>query len=204
MVFECFQKQTYPNKELVLIGGNCAPPFLPQEVRYLETGEASIGEKLNLGVKNSSANFFCKWDDDDWRSSNFIFQLIDPILQNPNTVSFVSSHLLLNLKEWKLYDMKNTISGGSVCFDRKAWETRPFLDVSMGEDMAFYLNRDKISHIAPNPRNYVLIRHGQNTWKTWLNGKTVEKVAQETGTLVPGGPESFLNKVELEFYKSLR
>jgi glycosyltransferase involved in cell wall biosynthesis len=204
MILECFETQTYPNKELILIGTNCRPPYLPPNVRYLEAGDSSIGEKLNLGVKKSEANFFCKWDDDDWYSPEFIKQLIGPLIKNPNTVSFVDSHLVLDLKEWALYDMSYTIGGGTICFDRKAWETRNFPDLSFGEDQAFYLNRDQIRRVTPTPRNYVLVRHGQNTWKTWSDGKTVEQVAKENGKLVPGGPESFFSKTELEFYQSLR
>ena len=204
MALECFERQDYPNKELVLIGGNCRPPYLPPDIKYLEAGEVSIGEKLNLGVKNSSANFFCKWDDDDWRSPKFLSQLISPLFQKPGTVSFVDSHLVLDLKDWALYDMEYTIGGGTICFDRKAWETRNFPDLSFGEDQAFYFNRDQVARITPNPANYVLVRHGQNTWETWSDGKTVEQVAKEKGRLVPGGPESFFNKAELEFYQSLR
>jgi len=187
-----------------MVGGDLNLPHLPKGIRYLETGEASIGQKLNLGVKNSSANFFCKWDDDDWYSPKFLSQLIDPIYQKPGTISFVDSHLVLDLKEWALYDMEYTIGGGTICFDRKAWETKPFKDLSFGEDQDFYLNRNQIVRVTPSPRNYVLVRHGKNTWKTWSDGKTVEQVAKEKGTLVPGGPESFFNKLELEFYQSLR
>jgi hypothetical protein len=204
-VFEDFAKQTYPNKELFLLDEESYERPLPEGIKHiLLDSSKTIGAKLNLGVELSKANYFHKWDDDDRYSPSFLEKSITPLFRSSGIVSFVDHHLLFNLNEWTLYDLPYTIGGGTICFDRQAWDERPFPNLSFGEDQDFYLNRRKALRITPIPNNYVLVRHGQNTWKTWENGKTVEQVAKDRGNLIPGGPESFFSKEDLEFYQKFR
>ena len=205
-MFRSFNNDIWPNKEIILIGEGESKSPIPENVKYIETPlGTSIGKKLNIGVKFSSANYFQKRDDDDWYSPNFLSTTIKPLLSCPKLVSIAGRHITFLVKEWELYEMPlPTLGGGTICFDRSSWEQKKFKDLSFGEDQDFINNREKISLITPNPLNYVLIRHGNNTWKTWSNGKTVEEVAKTTGTLIPGGPESFFSKDDLNFYQSLR
>ena len=206
-MLRCFQNQTWSNKKLVLIDEEKYPGYLPPNVDHIVVAKSTtIGEKLNIGVEASRhVNYFHKWDDDDWYLPDFLTSLINPLLCHPNTISMVNRHLTFLVKEWKLYTMPlPTLGGGTICFDHGVWKQRKFKDLSFGEDQDFYLNRDSIITLTPNPLNYVLVRHGSNTWKTWSNNKTVEEVAKTTGTLVPYGPEGFFPKEDLTFYQGLR
>jgi hypothetical protein len=205
MTFQCFQKQTWPNKELILIDEAPPPRDFPLWAKHIQVpSNTSIGKKLNIGVEKSSANFFHKKDDDDYFSPSFLETLIAPIFTYPGTISLVDSHLIFLLQKWEMYQMQYTLGGGSICFDRKAWEQRKFKNLSFGEDQDFYLQRPSLMRITPTPSNYVLVRHTQNTWKTWSDGKTVEQVAHDRGQFVAEGPEGFFDKGDLDFYRNLR
>ena len=206
IMFRCFQRQTWIDKKMILIDEEQFPGYLPTNVDHLVVAPGtSIGEKLNIGVESSHSKFFHKWDDDDWYSSAFLTTLINPLLNRPRTISLVDQHLVLMTKEWKMYTTSfPTLGGGTICFDRKAWEQRKFKDLSLGEDQDFILNRNSLMRVTPNPLNYVLVRHGNNTWKTWSNGKTVEETARTKGALLPGGPESYFPQEDLVFYRSIK
>lgn len=205
-MFRCFQSQKWKNKRLVLIDEENPPGPLPSNVDHIVVAKGtSIGEKLNVGVEASHTDYFHKWDDDDWYAPDFLTTLLNPLLIHPKTISIVNRHLVLLVKEWKMYAMPfPTLGGGTICFDYNVWKQRGFKDLSFGEDQDFYLNRNSVITLTPNPLNYVLVRHGSNTWKTWSNNKTVEEVAETTGTLLPAGPEMFFSKEDLAFYQGLR
>ena len=205
-IFRCFERQTWPNKHMILIDEDIFPSKLPPGIEHLVvTKGTSIGEKLNVGVETSCANYFHKWDDDDWYSSDFLKTLISPLLNRPQVFSIVDKHLTFLVKEWKMYSMPfPTLGGGTICFDRKVWEQRKFKDLSLGEDQDFIVNRNGIMRISPDPLNYVLVRHGANTWKTWSNGKTVEEITKAVGVLQPEGPERLFSPEDLSFYQKLR
>ena len=205
-IFRCFAKQTWPNKHMVLIDEKPYSLKLPSEVEHLVVAKGtSIGEKLNIGVEASNANHFHKWDDDDWYNPDFLETLVKPLLNRSQVISIVDRHLTFLVKEWKMYSMPfPTLGGGTICFDRKVWKQRKFKDLSLGEDQDFILNRNGMMRVTPNPLNYVLVRHGTNTWKTWSNGKTVEETARAVGTLLPEGPEKLFPPEYLNFYQTLR
>ena len=206
-LFRCFQNQTWTEKEMILVDeDHISPKNLPSSIRHIVVPKnISIGHKLNIGVENSRASFFHKCDDDDWYHPNFLTDLITPLLTNSSAISLVDSHLVFLVKDWKLYTTPyGTLGGGTICFGRKAWNQRPFRDLSLGEDMDFIINRKKIARITPDPLNYILVRHSNNTWKTWSNGHSVEDVTKSTGTLLSDGPEGFFSSEDLHFYQKLR
>lgn len=205
IVFRCFQNQIWPNKELLLI--NEEKEILPPGVRQIIVPEnTSIGEKLNIGVENSKANFFHKWDDDDWYGPQFLERLIRPFFSKQiGVLSLLGSHLVFLLDDWELRATgAGTLGGGTICFDRKAWEERKFEPISFGEDSRFYENRDKLYCISDCPLNYVLVRHYNNTWAKWSDGKSVENIFLERGEPLIGGPEKFFPLEDLKVYQQIR
>jgi len=206
IMFRCFQGQTCPDRKMVLIDEEGFPGSLPTGVEHLVVSPGtSIGQKLNIGIESTRSSFFHKWDDDDWYRSGFLETLIAPLLKTPSAVSLVDRHLVFLVRDWKLYvTPPGTLGGGSICFGREAWDRRHFPDRSLGEDLDFIVDRERLARITPDPLNYILVRHASNTWKSWSNGRSVECVAESTGTLLPGGPENLLSPDDLDFYRKLR
>jgi O-antigen biosynthesis protein len=205
-LFRYFRGQSWTNKKMLLIDEERFSGDLPPNVDHLVVNRGtSIGEKLNIGVESSSsADFFHKWDDDDGYRSNFLEDLVDPLLGRKGVLSIVDKHLVFLIKAWRMYVTQfPTLGGGTICFDRELWKQRKFKDLSLGEDQDFLLDRRSVVRVTPSLLNYVLVRHEKNTWKTWSSGKTVEDVVEETGTFLPGGPGAVFSEEDLRFYRSL-
>jgi hypothetical protein len=208
MMFRCFQRQQWESKELILIDE--APPSLelPSSVRHIEVPKNTpIGTKLNIGVEASSANYFHKWDDDDWYHRDFLKTSISPLLLRSPSCSVLTVHLAFLLKVWKLYYMPRSLfTGGSICFDRASWQRKKFMDASLAEDYTFIQDRFGIDLIRLQPdvlATYVIVRHEGNTWTTW-DGLPVERITETVGKLLPEGPEKFFPPDDLIFYQKLR
>src|SRR5947208_4146282 len=66
-----FLRQTWPNKELVIVddGDEDLGRELPvdRRIRYIQMPrKLSIGEKRNLAIEASQGTLLAHWDDDDW------------------------------------------------------------------------------------------------------------------------------------------
>jgi len=204
MMFKCFEHQDWPNKRMVLLDDEETAEKLPRNVEHVVVKSATIGRKLNVGVAQSVADFYHKWDDDDWYASNFLGSMVNPIRNVAGGVSVVLRHSIFLVRDWELYSMYPCMGGGSICFDKASWEEKKFEEVSLGEDQDFILGRTRFQTVLPQSDNYVLVRHGGNTWKRWSHGATVETEAKSRGVPIPGGPEGFFSAEDLKFYRSLR
>ncbi|WP_171239801.1 glycosyltransferase family A protein [Ruegeria sp. HKCCA5491] len=78
---ETFRKQTWPNKELILIFNSTSiPEDLPEmnenEQLFAMPEAANIGECLNRGIEYSSGRYWVKMDDDDFYSATYIEETV--------------------------------------------------------------------------------------------------------------------------------
>jgi hypothetical protein len=204
-MFKCFEKQDWTNKNMILLDDEETTEKLPDNIKHVVVKNATIGQKLNIGVELSNSNYYHKWDDDDRYGPDFLTTVISPLLGRSEIISWMDTHFIFLVDSWKLYKAAfATLGGGTICFDREAWKQRQFKDISYGEDQDFLMGRSKILRVNSNPSSYILVRHGHNTWKTWSHGGTVEAVTTNIGTLLLEGPEGFFPPKDLEFYHSLQ
>lgn len=70
VAMECFKKQTYPNKELLIINHGEESLFdgddRVRELRVKKRESATVGDLRNLGLIHASGQYIVNWDDDDW------------------------------------------------------------------------------------------------------------------------------------------
>lgn len=69
---ECFRRQTWPNRELVIVCGapdSEVPGFLATlgdpTIRYVTAAPCALGELRNVSVEAARGTLLCQWDDDD-------------------------------------------------------------------------------------------------------------------------------------------
>ena len=69
---ECFHRQSYENRELVILCdrpgsaiGALAARLGDPGIRYIETARATLGELRNTSVAHARGSLLCQWDDDD-------------------------------------------------------------------------------------------------------------------------------------------
>ena len=176
-VVKCFQSQTYENKELVLVYRSTdedTKAFVnsldddrikPVEVIYQD--DTTLGDVRNISIAESTGDYICIWDDDDWYHSERIAAQMNAITTSGKQAS-VLFYILM-------YDKKN---GVSYMSPRHTWEqtllcSKELLSqhgieypaLNRGEDAVFVKQLIELNAIVPvvNPELYVYCYNAQNT-----------------------------------------
>jgi len=142
---DCFLKQTYPNKELIILGDNdeCIGLELCSAwpVRYVIDERKPIGTKRNRCCELAQGEIICHFDDDDWSSPDRIaFQVAE--LQNSSKPATGFNELyfwdtIAKVARRYRASVKGYVCGTTLCYLKSFWETHRFNDVDHGEDNSF-------------------------------------------------------------------
>lgn len=184
---QCFARQTYPDRELIVIDDSDTPSFEHFEgqanVRYFYSAERkSIGEKRNLAVERATGDYFICWDDDDWYGQNRIRYQLDPILAGSCDATALCTGYILDLGKGQFWRkprpvkpgeslFQQGVNWGTIAWSRQAQDraaAQRFPHTSLAEDLAF--RNELVRHGArvrcmENQDCYVYVRHSSNTWQ---------------------------------------
>jgi len=146
---ECFNRQTWENKELVIVAdADCDLELMrrlgPDAVIVMCEGKPVIGTKRNIGCEHSTGSYIAVWDDDDHSAPTRIAFQHEVLQQTKKSVcSFMQIPFVNEKGEWYL-SLPHGIGpnakvgiGSSLFFSRDWWESHKFLDVMCGEDGDF-------------------------------------------------------------------
>jgi glycosyltransferase involved in cell wall biosynthesis len=208
----CFAAQTYARRELVVVDDGETPVGRfcrgMEGVKYIRLLRPTpLGSKLNIGIENSSGSILQKIDDDDYYAPGFLETSVTRIRRSRSrrAIAGWDSFLIMLAGSPELYfSGRGWLAGGTLCFRRELWEMAPFRDIGIGED-SFFL-RDH-----PGPRisirkheQYILLRHGRNTWKRLWDRTPVEKFARSLDVYPKGIDEIVADAQAARFYTRLK
>lgn len=173
----CFQRQSYPHKELIIVyeEGDMASHKLAMSIQsetirpVLITNQPklTLGQLRNIAVDVCKGDYFCQWDDDDWYHPLRIELQWQAIRRSNKPASA--------LTYWLMFD---TLTGDAYCSHHRIWEgsilcktdiartTIRYPDFEKGEDNLFIhqlYTTYGICHL-PLPFLYVYTYNGHNTW----------------------------------------
>jgi glycosyltransferase involved in cell wall biosynthesis len=153
---ECFRKQTYENKRLLIWDTSGAPVtyshMLPENEWLVEdVPDYSIGELRNRAASWAlNVEVLVHWDDDDWSHPNRITEQVAFLQASGadcvgyNEMLFARSNAGMGQEAWLYsYSVPKPTLGTSLCYWRKTWERKPFNlklpnnSQSTGEDWDF-------------------------------------------------------------------
>ncbi|MES2393496.1 MAG: LuxR C-terminal-related transcriptional regulator [Acidobacteriota bacterium] len=178
----CFRAQTYENKRLLIWESGERPAcrqYCVEDPRidYCFTSgypPASVGSLRNDANYRAHADILIHFDSDDLSHPNRIAEQV-ALLQSSgadcvgyNEALFCTSyhHALIQDNEAYLYRNPNPsyAIGASLAYWRRTWQSKPFPDVSNGEDTVWLsgLKVCGVSGMEPDPRLICRI-HGKNT-----------------------------------------
>lgn len=169
---ECFQRQTYANRELLVVLDDPDCPLIayldglgdPRIRWLLSAGQRPLGALRNLAVEQARGEYVCQWDDDDLYSPDRIAVQM-AVLKSTGFVACV-------LRRWTLWwpeAAKLALSGvrcweGSILALKQALPPYPAL--RRGEDTLML--EKLIAHHGllslDAPELYLYIHHGNNTF----------------------------------------
>lgn len=220
----CYQHQTYPQRELIVVDDGEEFPAEPARVaavggRLIRVKPGTpLGTKLNDGVEAAEGRLCQKMDDDDWYAPQFLETMVSTLVASWQgvcrpTLAFLMPFLFFDVAQWEVRrSIQVNIPGATLLFGRDDWEARRFRPVRRDEDVWFLLDQTRAG-VAPlpvqAPELFLAVRHrgaGPNrghTWRYQTGGEVLERYLTRR-PLHESGPESLLPEWVLAEYRELR
>jgi glycosyltransferase involved in cell wall biosynthesis len=220
----CYQHQTYPQRELVVVDDGI---IFPADAALVEAAGGRLirvdagtplGAKLNRGVSEARGYLCQKMDDDDWYGPLFLETMVSALLTRSEAVctpalAFLMPFLFFDVARWKVRrSFDNNLPGATLLFAREDWQERPFRALRRDEDAWFLLDQVR-SGLSACPvhglETYLAVRHWGHaldrghTWTRQWNGQLLEDHLRER-PLYTKRPEALLPPWALAFYRDLR
>jgi O-antigen biosynthesis protein len=193
-----FQRQDYPNRELIVVddGGGQPPPLADPRIRYLRPSRRlSIGAKRNLACRAARGEIIAQWDDDDWYGPGRLGAQATPLLRGRADLSALPASIFFDLDHWEFWTCTaafhrlifvHDVQGGTLMFRRSLWRRQAlYPDTSLAED-ADLLKRAmrggaRLARVDDEGL-YLYVRHAANTWSfrcgSYLNPGAWQRVAE--------------------------
>jgi len=199
---DCFNAQTYSNKELVLVVESDDQATLAlladqgssarrDDVR-IHTVSASpkltLGELRNISIDVCNGEYFCQWDDDDWYHRERIATQMEGLAKSHQSASILTYWFMFDTGTQQAYLSPNRLWEGSILCRKSA------LDASLRypalprmEDTVFVNALAARVGIFPQvaPSLYIYEVHESNTW----NGKHFKLLLSVSQALPPAVSE---------------
>lgn len=180
----CYQAQTYPNRELLIVAsGEDVRRLIPSDesIRYLHlAGKPEIGAARNIGCQHARGAIIAHWDDDDYCAPARLRDQADRLRASGKQVTGYKSMRFTDGRKWWLYDGKADYAlGTSLMYHRAWWQANPFEPMQVGEDNEFVFRarvRGQLVTADANDLLYATIHH-DNTSPRQLRGKAWREIA---------------------------
>lgn len=155
---DCFESQTWPNKELVMLD---------------EAG--TVGAKRNRCISLSRGEIIMHWDDDDWSAPGRMADQVNRLIVMDAEITGYHTMLFEDEqgRRWRYHSATPFYAlGTSLCYRKRFWRHRPFVCISQGEDNAFIQG---VRVLSVDAGELMIARiHGGNTCR-----KAVEKSSKQ-------------------------
>lgn len=169
----CFQRQSYPDRELVVVNDaedgtrEYVAALRDERIVYVrpEQVDVRLGELRNVALAHARGKYVAQWDDDDWHHPDRLAEQVahleeagaDICLLRRWTLAWPERNLFLRSKRrpWE----------GTMVARRERLPT--YEAVSHGEDSAFVeacRRRGQKVCLLDRPELYLYVVHGRNTY----------------------------------------
>lgn len=188
---DCWLKQTYQNRELVILDDGEEPieDLLPEDnrIRYVfEQRRRVTGDKRNRICELARGEVICHWDDDDWSAPDRISFQVAILWQTGKPVTGFGVLLFWDVVHERAVRYRahvpGYVCGTSLCYERAFWQMRRFREKHEASDNDFVY--PILKQIAPSndPTHMVARIHGCH--HTSRKSSISEMVAREA---IPAG-----------------
>ena len=184
---ECFNSQTYPNKELILVTDerniylDTLESLAGGNIKLVKAPRGSvIGKLRNLSVDNANGDYIATWDDDDISFEDRLTEQYKAIIQSGKEVCYLTNTLIKD-------HIDNTVglSRKGMCVDctmlaRKSSFPRyndkaSYPNVEDVPVKKHYLDKKQVVWLN-KPHLYVYNIHGRNTCDYRIQKKWIDKI----------------------------
>jgi glycosyltransferase involved in cell wall biosynthesis len=178
-----FQRQDYPNLELIIIDASAETELapLPDDPRIRRERIAhgsSIGAMRNRACELARGEVIVHWDDDDWYAAGRISAQVRPILEGRADITGLTDTRFFELHTWRFWRTAphlhrrlfvQDVHGGTLAFRRSLWGARcRYPELSLAED-AWFLHQAVAAGArltrVPGAELFIYLRHAGNAWR---------------------------------------
>lgn len=214
----CFNHQTYPNRELIVVDDGDVPidehavAAVGGRVLRLPPG-TPLGDKLNHGIQYARGTLIQRMDDDDWYATDFMHRLVNVVLDQRlvlcrPVIAGMVQRLFFDIAAWNIRRSRSReVTGMTFLFHRADWAECPFRPITRGEDTWFvadHIRMRGINTAIAAGESVIVIRHGQHTWTHVVYGPTVEDRMQAEWPRHDQEPEDMFSEWALARYRAIR
>jgi glycosyltransferase involved in cell wall biosynthesis len=147
-----FQRQDYPNRELIVVDDGEDPVADLVEgtphIRYLRlNGRRTVGEKRNIACREARGDYLLHWDDDDWMAARRIRVQLEALREARADVCGLDRLLYYDPEAELAWEYvypgrrRRWVAGNTLCYTRALWLRNPFINAQIGEDTRFLRSR---------------------------------------------------------------
>jgi O-antigen biosynthesis protein len=189
---DCFQRQDYPNRELIVVDDGTEPiedlTRIADNIRYVRVPRRmSIGAKRNLACQHARGEIVAHWDDDDWYAPDRLRYQVAPIIAGAADLTGLENALVLELPDGKFWTTDarlhqrmfvGNVHGGTLVYRKELWtQGLRYPEVNLAED-AWLVHRatrngKRLLRLA-NPGVFVYVRHKTNAWREFAPGSFID------------------------------
>ena len=212
LALACFRRQTYRNRELIVVddGTESIADLVRDEpgVRYYRlSGRLRIGAKRNRACAEARGELIAHWDDDDWYAPDRLARQAAPILRGDADITGLENRFVLQMPDRRFWTVEphlhrsmfvGDVHGGTLVFRRAIWAAGVlYPEVDLAEDARFLqlatgAGRRLVK--LENDGSFVYLRHSKNAWR-FEAGSFLDPGGWRHGT----APNGFTNET-LEAY----
>lgn len=173
LAVECFRRQTYPKRELVIIDdgpddklARMVAGLADERIRMVRRRDRSetLGGLRNLAVGLASGQLICQWDDDDLSDPDRLWWQVGVLTESAVSACFLERWTMLWTRGPRVAIGRRRLWEGSLVAHRAALPTYP--PERRGEDSAVAqaLVGSGTVVLLDLPSLYVYVIHGRNTF----------------------------------------
>lgn len=173
---DCFRKQIYPNKELIIVYEdnnsyieNIIKNNQDKNIKYFKIDsnpKKTLGELRNISIESSNGEYIAQWDDDDWHNPIRLWEQYYTLKKYNKNGSILRKWLVYDERNNLLYERERTdLIGweGSLLF-KKSEIKDLYQNLTRGEDTGFVQKIENQIQPIFNPELYIYRVHYNNTW----------------------------------------
>lgn len=183
---ECWLRQTYPNRELVIVDDADAPS-LPdgigtEHVEYYRLlRRLSVGAKRNVACSRAAGGILCHWDDDDYSAPERIADQVKRLMESGCQLTGYSAMRFRSAegREWHYRSSyPDYCLGTSLMYTRTFWERHAFRDLNVNEDGQMWTAARREHTVVACDAGDLMVAtiHAGNTSPRQLNSKRYEEI----------------------------
>jgi len=170
---EMFQRQRWPQKELIVCDNATSPSFPnwarpPHAFRIWDYCGQNIGVLRNYVCSIAHGDFIMHWDDDDFYAPGRIEMQVRHLIETGRQVTGFRGMMFVDLatgERWKYHASTGAV-GVSLCYRRSYWESHKFDSVPVAEDGTFARRAEPVAAYEENAGTLIIATiHSGNTSK---------------------------------------